>query len=772
MQNLNGQNTIKMLGYRYALAMVVTLIAFYFIDVAMHRMIISTSMQDQILTFLAFAGFLVLLTGAIFLPMARLIEEKINAADEALIQAREAAKAKDDFLATISHEIRSPMSGVLGMAELLLETRQTQSQTAYTRTIINSGESLLRIIEDILDFSKIEAGRLELDPAPVNMLDIVDEVCALYSGKAREKALELIVRYVPGTEQFVYADPVRIRQILGNLVNNAIKFTERGYIAITIEESWNAQTSPDIASLAFSVEDTGIGIPASAQTRIFDKFTQADTSTTRRYGGTGLGLSICKSLVTLMGGTIKVRSQQEKGSVFSFTVPFRRNRIEALSSLSVPQDMRNLKVLVIDDMAMIQTVVTEQLQAAGMRADSTARPSEALKMMRMAAQARDPYKMVIIDYLMPEMNGEMLALAINDEPELRNTCLVMLSAAGNPVLSEKLVDKGFMAFIAKPVRNQVLLETLAVAWSRFAKGTRDELIRSENVMAEKDSKKKEIAGHVDNVAVLLVEDSRVNQVFAQEILEEMGCRVVIVGNGQEAVEAVRLAPYDLVLMDCQMPVMDGFEATKQICTLREKGIVKADMPVIALTANAMKGDRQRCIDAGMDDYISKPVRRNDLRAKIFQWTGKARSKTDTDTHTVIAEDNANVIALSAHRKDAVETPEILDMDAVDKAKAILKDKYGKMVTLYIEDVEQYLEQIEKAIASHDVEAIVLPAHTIKSSSRRMGAIKLSGIAEDIEHKARDISRETFEGDLAPISVQVETLNNLFNETKSSLLQTA
>lgn len=762
-------DTMRALGWRYVLAMVLTLAGFYTIDVLIHETVISTSAQDKILTFLAFAAFLVLLSIGIFLPMAHKIQEKIEEADAALREARDAAKTKDDFLATISHEIRSPMSGVLGMAELLLETKQTQAQAAYTRTIINSGESLLRIIEDILDFSKIEAGRLELDPIPVNMLDIADEVCALYSAKAREKALELIVRYVPGTEQFVYADPVRIRQILSNLVNNAIKFTEKGYIAITVDEQ--RDDNNDYATLSFSVEDTGIGIPPSVQGRIFEKFTQADTSTTRKFGGTGLGLSICKSLATLMGGSIKVRSQLEKGSVFTFTAPFRRNRSDIIALQPLPQNMKNLKVLVVDDLPMIQTVVTEQLQAAGMRADSTGSAQEALKMMRMAALARDPYRIAIIDYLMPEMNGEMLALAINDEPELRDTCLVMLSAAGSPVMNEKLVDKGFTAYISKPVRNIILLETLALTWSKFTQGIRNELVRSEIVMAEKDGAKKDKLQKVEDVRVLLVEDSRVNQVFAQEILEEMGCEVAIVGNGQEAVNAVRLGSYDLILMDCQMPVMDGFEATQQICALREKGIVGESVPIIALTANAMKGDRQRCLEAGMNDYISKPVRRNDLREKIYEWTqGKGKHKKTTGGDAM----SANIVSFGERRKEIPNDNNgvLLDMDAVEKAKAILKDKYGQMVGLYLEDVEQYLTEIKRALGAHDAGAIVLPAHTIKSTSKRMGAMRLSYIAEDIEHKARDMSQATFSDDLAPIVGRVDELAGLFAETRNSLLKTA
>lgn len=670
---------------------------------------------------------------------------------EAQFRAEEANRLKNEFLATMSHEIRSPMSGVLGMAELLMQTPLGPEQRGYTKTIISSGETLLNIIEDILDFSKIEADKMVLDPVPTNMLQLVDDVCALYAPKAREKALELAVRYVPGSEQFVYADPVRVRQTLSNLINNAIKFTEKGYVVVSVRED-KSNPQPDKVNLIFSVEDSGIGIAPEAHEKIFEKFVQADSSTTRDFGGTGLGLSICERLVEMMGGKITLQSEPGKGSTFTFNLPLRRNAKEVHAPIRPPV-LKDVKVLIVDDLPVIHTLMTEQLTFAGMRCASAFSGEEALETMREAAAIGDPYKMVIIDYLLPGMNGEMLARAISDETAFANTCLIMLTSAGTPSMtSDSLARKGFSSYIAKPVTTHALIETLAVVWSKYRGGQTDTLIRVDTYGIGQE--KKEPAIRLDGVKVLLAEDSRINQAFAQDVLEQLGCTITIASNGQEALRAVDTGEFDLVLMDCQMPIMDGFEATRKICDLKKTGSIRADLPVIALTANAMKGDRQRCLDAGMDDYISKPVRTNDLREKVFSWVTNRKPLPYVEEHVELKEPSSSP-----------STNAVLDLAAVVESHEVLKDKYASILSYYIEDVTGYIEEIKTALETGIIKGAVRPAHTIKSASRRMGAITLSDLAKDMEQAANDEN--------CPPEMLREKLSDMaavFETTRAALLQ--
>lgn len=674
--------------------------------------------------------------------------ERTQKLTDAMQKAEEANRLKSDFLATMSHEIRSPMSGVLGMAELLLETEQTVEQKNLTRTIINCGEALLNVIEDILDFSKIEANKLEINPVPVDMLELVNEVCALYSPKAREKALELAVRYVPGTEQFVYADPVRIRQILGNLINNAIKFTKKGYIVVSVqEESMNGDRNDQVC-LAFSIKDTGIGIAPDAQERIFEKFAQGDASTTRDYGGTGLGLSISRRLTEIMGGDIRVDSAPGKGSTFTFSLPLKRNTQDVVIQ-PPPPSLDTVRILIVDDLDVVCLLVEEQLRLAGMRPDVAGGGAEALAMIQKAEADGDPYQIALIDYLMPDMNGEALARAISDDPKLIQTCLIMMTAAGTPIVGDEFARKGFSAYMSKPIRNDLLLDMLSYVWTQYQAGKTDTLIRVDAVTFDKD--KGEAGGDtfdLDGVPILLAEDSRINQAFAQEVLEGMGCRLTIASNGREALDTLRARKdIQLVLMDCQMPVMDGYEAARQIMIMKQDGSVPMNVPVIALTANAMEGDRQRCLDAGMNDYLSKPVRRKELREMVYRWVNRAPSAGETT--------------------DASEA-DLIDQRASQAAQDLFGAKYTQTLTMYYEDMAQYLVEIRDAIDANKVENVIRPVHTIKSNSRSMGAARLADIAKDGEALARamhegrcPISRESL------MSVW-QQLNDCFEQTKERL----
>lgn len=730
----------------------------------------------------AYILFIILSVLTLTTIFARQMATNIATLKMASQKTQAANQLQSDFLATMSHEIRTPMNGILGMAELILDARPTQQIEGYVRTIMNSSESLMNIIDDILDFSKIEAGRMELDPMACDLLEICDDVAQLYSVRARDKAIELAVRYTPGTEQFVYADPLRLRQILGNLITNAIKFTAHGHVVLTIENDPNLPSEDDTIHIKFSITDTGIGMNADAQKLIFQRFKQADTSTTRKYGGTGLGLSICKSLVELMSGTITVESVENKGSTFSFTLPLKRNYEEANEIIKSPL-LKGLRVLYVDDLPVMRQILEEQLEHAEIRIDTAQSGEQALIMMEKACAENDDYKIVIIDYLMPDMNGEMLARAINDEEQLRKACLIMLTAAGNPMANEEFAGKGFSSYLAKPINNRTLIENLNFIWKKYNEGHTEELISVDRKFTQNNNDDEDQLILPDS-SVLIAEDNLVNQIFIKEILEEMQIHYTIVSNGQEALDATKEHSYDLILMDCLMPVLDGYQATEAI--RKASRHMAAHIPIVALTANAMKGDREKCLEAGMDDYLTKPIRKKELKEIVHKWitgttTGdKHMPNNETqggEKNNIVSlrsgNDNTAAIANSNAQEETDQTvnlSEFLDKELVNTARNILKNKYDEMVDVYIHDSWNYAEEIKVALKNKDITELIRPAHTLKSSSKQMGAVILSEIAKEIEHLARTVTNEeqiqSYELD--------EALNNmkrLFSELEAALANT-
>lgn len=678
---------------------------------------------------------------------------------EAREKAEEASRLKSDFLATMSHEIRTPMNGIQGMAELILSAKSDEQARDHAHTIIQSSEILLRIIDDILDFSKIEAGRMEIEPMAVDMMALADDVIAINIEKAREKALELAVRYVPGSEQFVFADPVRMRQILGNLLSNAIKFTESGYIVLTIEEIKESLSSSDKTILKFSVADTGIGMNEKAIARIFDKFSQADCSTTRKYGGTGLGLSICQRLIQMMGGEIGVESIEGQGSTFWFTMPFARNESESHTP-SRPLVLKGARILIVDDLPVIRQLLTEQLSASGMICASAADGQIALEMMQDAADESRPYNIVLVDYLMPEMNGKMLGKAIKEYQDFQNSCLIMLTAAGMPSNDDSFAGV-FSAYIAKPIRGKNLVESLATILEAYEGGARDTLIR---IDAHSPSKGRYDKTHLrlPSTRILVAEDNLVNQTFIRKTLEEMDASFTIVSNGQESLDAVQREDFDLVIMDCLMPVMDGFEAAQEMRKLKNQGLLRAGLPIIALTANAMKGDRERCLEAGMDLYLTKPVRKKALQEVVYSLiTGENPQKAE-----------AKIIPFQNGVENA--EPEILNMGAVKEARETLEDEYSEMLEIYIGNSLDYIGDISEALDKGDIESVIRPAHTLKSTSRQMGAIQLSEKAREVEYIAKAIRNGTTESGetIRDLMVLTEEIKNIYEETRAAFISIA
>jgi signal transduction histidine kinase/DNA-binding response OmpR family regulator len=675
----------------------------------------------------------------------RQVEKELATTRDAALAA---VRSKADFVATMSHEIRTPLNGVIGMTDLLLATDLDTDQQEMVETLKNSGEFLLTVINDILDFSKIDAGKLDLEVIDFDLRTAVDEVLNILAERASQKDLELIGLVYATTPLQLRGDPGRIRQILFNLIGNAIKFTQEGEIVVDVSV---IETATDKTTLRFAVTDTGIGIAPETQRTLFESFTQADSSTTRKFGGTGLGLTICKKLVALMQGEIGVISEKGQGSTFWFSIPFTH------SSTSSPPTYPNAtlqgrRMCIVESNDTIRFLLQHYAQSWGMICDVAQNGSEGLALLQQHAKGEHSFDIALLDHTLSETiqeDGISLAKRIRQDSEISHIPLILLTALGKRGEGKLAQHAGFNGYLTKPIRHHQLQQCLQMILGSDQQTNSSTTSHSSTLITRHSV---EEAQAQTQVHILLAEDNVVNQKVAVRMLQKIGYRVDVVINGQEAAEAVGRTSYDLVLMDCQMPEMDGLEATRAIRKAESRNLEvrskKAEtdhsetpdtlllaahcsrVPIIALTANALSGDRETCLEAGMDDFLTKPIRIEELGTMICKWLPNPEARN-----------LVNQPITEKTRKHSSHLPACLDDTILENLKALGGEDnpefFLNVIDQFLSDLPRHLEDIKQAVERQDSEALVKTAHACKGSSRSIGATLLAEMSFALELLGRE-----------------------------------
>jgi signal transduction histidine kinase/DNA-binding response OmpR family regulator len=699
---------------------------------------VSERVPDSGLAVLAGGGALTLLA----LLLAALLWRHQQVLAHARHEAEAANRLKADFLANMSHEIRTPMNGIVGMAEQLLKTPLTEQQAANARMIAHSADVLLHILNDILDFSKIEAGDLPLEPLPVDLQAFAEELGDFFALPAREKGLEFVVRFVPGTPRYVQADPVRLRQVVINLINNALKFTQQGYVQLTIDQN-------DDDDLRVSVEDTGIGIAPDVLDKLFQRFSQADSSTTRRFGGTGLGLAICRQLVHMMGGRVGVESQLGKGSRFWVTLPLR----EAASTLA-PQHgglLRQVRVLILDGLAQTADLMKDVLESQGARCRTASNASEAMTLLVEAAAANDPFDVLVFDHTIMHASDAFVA-SLRTRGITRHTRLIISAPATERVSETAINAYGVAGMVLRPVHIDELLEVVR----RVVHDGGEGFIRAARHATHQQPT--DATPHVDFTAtrILVAEDNPVNQQLILQVLQGIGCVVTFAVNGQQVIDRLLdNQPYDLIFLDCQMPVMDGFEAAAILRNLQKNGDLKQLPPLVALTANAMVGDRARCLDAGMDDYLTKPVHEKDIFATLRRWVTRGAPPVPPVAPSIA---------------DTPPPPDlkVLDVAALHALKAMTRERFGSILAMMVASGDSHVREIQTALKENNLKTLAQNAHDLKSTGAQLGAQQVADIARRIEQHGFGALRGERQGDTHELAADVAALVQSYKAMRQEL----